>query len=61
LSKELTLAPEIVTLRVQNLPKDPTGAIFVLTDFPRLETILDRHSSKVVETFDILSYARENE
>jgi class 3 adenylate cyclase len=45
--KEVTLIPGSVTLHPRNLRKSPTGAILFLTDFPRLQSILERYPSKL--------------
>ncbi len=45
--KEITLSPGRVILRVRNLRKGPTGAILVLTDFRRLQIILERYPSRL--------------
>src|SRR5574341_508990 len=43
--KEVTLIRGKTTLHVRNLRKNPTGAILVLTDFPQIYRILERHPS----------------
>lgn len=45
--KEIALAPGMVTLHITNLRNTPTGAILVLTDPPRIQTILERHPSRL--------------
>jgi hypothetical protein len=44
---EKIIAPGEVTLRILNRRKSPTGAILVLTDLPRIQTILERHPSRL--------------
>jgi class 3 adenylate cyclase len=45
--KEIALPPGMVTLHITNLRNTPTGAILVLTDIPRIRTILERHPSRL--------------
>ncbi len=43
--KEVRLFPGKITLQIKNHRKSPTGAILVLTDFPRINSILKQHPS----------------
>jgi class 3 adenylate cyclase len=44
---EKVIAPGEITLRIQNLRNRPTGAILVLTDLPRIQTILEHNPSRL--------------